>query len=179
MNKSDYIKKYSSIASQAGAKYGIAPTVILAQSAHESGWGSSSNVKEANNYFGVTAAGGKNEYWDGRYRTASTGLKFRVYRTPLDSFMDFGRLIKSKYPNSAKVSNNTAAYARSIAQSAYISEQNGDNRSVYEKAINSIAKDIKNVMGTNWSGSGLLIAGSTALMIGVILGITILIRQHG
>jgi peptidoglycan hydrolase FlgJ len=176
MTKQDYIKTYSTIAQKAGKAFGINPTVILAQSAHESGWGSSTNVKQANNFFGVTAAGSTNQYWGGKSRTASTGLKFRVYTTPTDSFMDFARLIKSKYPKSAGVSTNVNAYAKSIAQSPYISESNGDNRSVYESAIISISKDVKSILGNDWEDK-VMIAGGTAIMIGVLLGFSMLMKH--
>jgi len=176
MTKQDYIKTYSSIAQKAGKAYGINPTVILAQSAHESGWGGSTNVKQANNFFGITASGKPNQYWSGKSRTASTGLKFRVYATPADSFNDFARLIKERYPQSASVSTNVNAYAKSIAQSPYISESNGDNRSVYEKAIIAISKDVKSIMGNDWEDK-VIMAGGTALLIGACIGFSMLMKH--
>lgn len=174
MTKETYIKQFESYAKKAGAKYGINPVIILAQSAHESGWGSSTNVKQANNFFGITAAGSTNQYWNGQSRTASTGLKFRVYKSAQDSFFDFARLIKERYPASAKVSNNVTAYAQSISQSAYISEKNGDNRTVYKNAIISISKDIQSILGANWSVVG--IASGTAFLLGVFIGLTQLMK---
>ncbi|MDR0873995.1 MAG: glucosaminidase domain-containing protein [Prevotellaceae bacterium] len=135
MTAIEYVKKYFGDAFKAYSKYGIHPLAILAQGALESAYGESTNAKSANNLYGITAAGSTNEYWNGASRTASTGLKFRVYNSTLDSTMDFARLIAQKYPNTAKLSTNIAAYAKSIAQSPYISESNGDNRATYESGI--------------------------------------------
>jgi len=171
MTKQDYILKYKDTAQVAGSLYGINPTIILAQSAHESGWGSSTNVAQANNFFGVTASGKPNQYWSGKSRTASTGLKFRVYATPTDSFKDFARLIKEKYPTSAKVSSNVKLYAHSIAQSPYISEENGDDRTVYEKAIISIANEVNKILGEQWFKKAVETTLISAFIIGISIGI--------
>jgi flagellar protein FlgJ len=140
MTAKQYVQKYFFDALDAYNKYGINPLAILAQGALESAYGESTNVKLANNLYGITAAGNTNEYWSGAYRTASTGLKFRVYKSTRDSTMDFARLISSKYTSAASVSNDINAYAHAIAQSPYISESNGDNRANYESGIKARAK---------------------------------------
>lgn len=147
MDKLSFVKKYYSLAKIAGAKFNINPVVILAQGAVESGWGDSTNAKVAHNFFGITAFGATNDYWNGDSRQATTGLKFRVYKTDQDSFYDFARLISSKYSAAAKVSFDTNAYAHAIAYSAYIAEQNGDNRPSYESQIKSNSDFIKKVYG--------------------------------
>jgi flagellar protein FlgJ len=136
-DKAEFVKNYYPQAQAAGLRYGINPQVILAQAAHESGWGSSFSAKTRNNFFGITASGAPNEYWDGANSASLTNpkLKFRIYTSAQDSFFDFARLIAHNYKTAASVSNNTADYAKAIAQSSYISESNGDNRSVYESAI--------------------------------------------
>jgi len=60
---------------------------------------------------------------------------FRIYKTAQDSFMDFARLISSKYKTAASVSSDSTQYAKAIAYSPYISESNGDNRPAYQKAV--------------------------------------------
>ena len=62
-------------------------------------------------------------------------LVFRIYKTDEDSFMDFARLISRNYKSAASVSNDSTQYAKAIAYSPYISEQNGDNRPAYQKAV--------------------------------------------
>lgn len=142
MNKEDFIKKYYSIALEAGKRFNINPTVILAQAAHESAWGTSYSARIRKNFFGITAYGSTNEFWKGdkSASTANPKLVFRIYPSEKDSFMDFARLISSKYKDAAQVSTDTAAYAKAISQSAYISEENGDNRQDYLKAITSNSK---------------------------------------
>lgn len=137
MEKQKFIRTYYHLAEKAGNKYNLNPTVILAQAAHESGWGSSVSARTRKNFFGITAYGSNNEYWDGSESPSQTNphLIFRIYKTEGDSFMDFARLIRTKYIEAAKVSYNTSLYAKAIAYSPYISEQNGDNRPLYQKAI--------------------------------------------
>lgn len=135
MDKNLYIDKFYDTAKKAGILYNINPIVILSQGALEGNWGSSNLAINANNHFGVTAGGAKNEYWDGSYVTTSKGLKMRKYKTFQNSFFDFARLIRQAYKKAADNSNNIPVYAGIIAMSAYISEKNGDNREDYRKGI--------------------------------------------
>jgi flagellar protein FlgJ len=123
-----FVETYYPLAVQAGARFGMNPMIILAQAAVESGWGTS---------FGITAAGSPNEFWDGSFSVGQNqyALKFRNYRTAQDSFMDFARLISSKYGDAHRQSYAPAAYAQAIAYSPYIAEQNGDNREGYRTAV--------------------------------------------
>jgi len=148
MDKTAFVKTYYPAAKAAGEKYDINPVVILAQAAHESAWGDSYAARNRRNFFGILAAGSPNEYWDGSKSVSTTsGLTFRVYTTAQNSFYDFARLISKKYITAAKVSNDTTAYAKAIAYSPYISEANGDNRPVYEKAVSDNSIFIKAVLG--------------------------------
>lgn len=148
MDKETFTTTYYPLAQKAGARFGLNPEVILAQAAVESGWGSSYGARVRKNFFGITAAGSPNEFWDGSYSVGknSYALKFRVYRTEQDSFYDFARLISSKYKSALAVSQDSTAYARAIAYSPYIAEANGDNRESYRKAIISSAKGIAEVI---------------------------------
>jgi peptidoglycan hydrolase FlgJ len=137
MTKTEFINTYYAIASKAALQFGMEAKVILAQAAHESGWGSSYAAKVRKNFFGILASGPINQYWKGEKSASKTNPKlvFRIYQTELDSFMDFARLITSKYKAAAAVSSDTAKYAKAIAYSPYISETNGDNRPAYQSAI--------------------------------------------
>ena len=149
MTKEDFVKTYYSLAEKAGKKYNLNPTVILAQGAHESGWGGSYAARVRKNFFGITAYGSTNEYWDGSKSASSTNphLVFRIYKTAQDSFMDFARLISTKYKTASAISSDTKQYAKAIAYSPYISEKNGDNRPAYQKAIISNSNYIDSMSG--------------------------------
>ena len=137
MTREEFVKTYYSVAEKAGKKYNLNPTVILAQAAHESGWGGSYAARVRKNFFGITAYGSTNDYWDGSKSASQTNPKlvFRIYKTEQDSFMDFARLISGNYKTASAVSSDTTKYAKAIAYSPYISEKNGDNRPAYQKAI--------------------------------------------
>jgi flagellar protein FlgJ len=134
-------------AKKAGETFKMDPLVILAQGAHESAWGTSTLSKKYRNYFGITAGGKKNAYWDGSNVLGSKtyNLYFRVYKTPEDSFMDFARLIATNYAAAHAAAMNYKVYAEKIAASPYISEKNGDNRLVYKNAIISIYEIINQI----------------------------------
>ena len=84
----------------------------------------------------MTAYGAVNQYWTGgKYVSKSSGLPFRTYKTALDGFRDFARLITAKYPQAAKASPSVTEYARIISSSPYINEKNGDNRAKYKELI--------------------------------------------
>ncbi|MDO9185872.1 MAG: glucosaminidase domain-containing protein [Bacteroidia bacterium] len=148
MIKEQFVKTYYSMAQRAGKKYNLNPTVILAQAAHESAWGDSYSARIRRNFFGIIATAKTNEYWDGTKSASQTNpnLIFRIYKTELDSFMDFARLISSNYKTAASVSNDSTQYAKAIAYSPYISEQNGDNRPAYQKAITNNSSYIESMM---------------------------------
>jgi len=149
MLKEIFVKEYYPMAKAAGEKFGINPVVILAQCAIESGWASSNLTKLGNNLFGICAYGrsNNNPYWTGdKIRLNEGGLSFRRYNNREDSFMDFGRLIQTGYPNAAGVSHYVSAYAQEIAYSRYISEVNGDNRMQYKKLIIQIAASIQKIL---------------------------------
>jgi len=131
----DYVVANYKHAEKAFERFGVSPKASLSQGAMESDWGRSGIAKKANNLFGMTAFGKPNEFWNGEYITASTGLKFRKYTSVENSFMDFARLISTNYKAAASVSNDVAKYAKAIAYSPYISEINGDNRPNYENGI--------------------------------------------
>ncbi len=130
---------------QAGKLFNLNPVVILAQAAIESGWGMSTLAVRYHNFFGITAYGRKNEYWEGdSIRLGGHSLQFRVYRDAENGFSDYARLIRSAYPAAADMSYYPDAFAKEIAYSKYISEVNGDNREVYRRSIVSLCRTIGN-----------------------------------
>lgn len=105
-----------------GSKY-VAPSVCIAQSAHETGWGDSSLMTKANAFFGIKAGGS----WTGKVFTADTWevkdgvayntvANFRAYDKLEDSVADYYDLIinnsrysraLSTYPDDMKSSYDT------------------------------------------------------------------------
>jgi peptidoglycan hydrolase FlgJ len=145
-DKEQFVLKMFPLAEQAGKKFNLNPVIILAQAALESGWGTSYMARNNFNFFGITAFGKHNEYWNGQYYISKTsGLKFRVYPDPVAGFSDFARLITSKYKAAAAVSFDVAAYAKEIAYSPYIHESGGDSRTLYHSTIISNANAIQKI----------------------------------
>ncbi|MBC8600474.1 glucosaminidase domain-containing protein [Parabacteroides acidifaciens] len=144
-----FVKECLPAALSAGAAFNMNPLVILAQAALESGWGMSDLARESRNFFGLTAYGCSNAYWHGGktvLKTSAYSLDFRRYDTRENSFLDFARLIRDCYRRAWQVSNDPEAYAKEIAYSPYISEQNGDNRETYRHSIIQIARTIQAVI---------------------------------
>ena len=85
---------------QAGEGF-VVPSVCIGQSAHESGWGTSSLMTKANAFFGIKAGGS----WTGKVFVAytwevaengeayNTVANFRAYDSLADSVADYYRLI--------------------------------------------------------------------------------------
>ena len=141
-----FIKDSLQAAVSAGAAFHMNPSVILAQAAFESGWGTSRLATESNNFFGLTAYGCSNEYWHGgktKVKTDSYSLDFRRYDTRANSFLDFARLIRSSYRMAWQCSNDPEAYVREIAYSPYISELNGDDRESYRRSLLQIERTVQ------------------------------------
>src|SRR6056300_184270 len=148
MSKEQFVDTYYPLAKKAGDAFGLNPEAILAQAAIESGWGSSYGARVRKNFFGITAAGSPNEFWDGSFSVGQNqyALKFRVYKTEQDSFYDFARLISSKYKTAHAVSSDSTAYAQAIAYSPYIAEANGDSREGYRKGVLSTFNSISDIV---------------------------------
>ena len=78
MTKLDFIKQYLPLAQKAAERFGMNPVIILAQSAIETGWGKSALCREHNNFFGITAYGRPNPFWEGDRTDLSATTAVRV-----------------------------------------------------------------------------------------------------
>ncbi|MCD7937812.1 MAG: glucosaminidase domain-containing protein [Tannerellaceae bacterium] len=142
-NQQQFITTYLPLARQVEARFGLNPVVILAQAALESGWGQSKLATEYHNFFGICGYGRPNEFWSGMsVELGKDSPAFRRYREPLQSFMDYGRLITTAYKTAAGMSYHPEAFAKEIAYSKYISEVNGDNREAYRSTLARICKQL-------------------------------------
>ena len=79
--KQEFIDKYKEIAIQQQLKYGIPASITLSQAILESGYGTSAQAKECNNFFGIQAG----DSWKGE---TINGDKhpFRKYSSPEQDF---------------------------------------------------------------------------------------------
>ncbi|MCD7936497.1 MAG: glucosaminidase domain-containing protein [Tannerellaceae bacterium] len=144
MKRETFINTYFPLARVAGERFKLNPVVMLAQAALESGWGQSTLACEHHNFFGLTAYGKANDFWPGEGVQLREGsLCFRRYDSPQQSFLDYARLICSSYKSAAAMSFYPEAFAKEIAYSRYISEENGDDREMYRRSLVAICKTIE------------------------------------
>lgn len=149
MEISVFVNKFAPLALEAGRAFRIDPVVILAQAAIETGWSESTLCREYHNFFGITAYGKPNVWWEGTWTELSArSLRFRIYTDAKCSFMDYCRLLRSAYPRAADMSATPTAFAKEIAYSPYISEVNGDNREAYRKLIVLLCRKINCQLST-------------------------------
>lgn len=145
-----YLRECREAAEEAGRAFDMNPSVILAQGALESGWGTSCLAREHRNFFGIMGYGAANAWWHGeRAELLTAGGQvhyFRHYTSAKMSFFDFARLIHTGYHRAWSFSRIPEAYAKEIAYSPYISELNGDNRECYRRSIVSIEEEIRRMM---------------------------------
>lgn len=144
-----FVKNSLQAAVSAGVAFNMNPSVILAQGAFESGWGTSNLATGSNNFFGLTAYGASNQYWHGaktRVEGTSYSLDFRRYDSREHSFLDFARLIRNSYRAAWQVSSDPVAYAHEIAYSPFISELNGDDRNTYRLSLIQIEKTVRAIV---------------------------------
>src|SRR5690606_11701774 len=100
-----FLDKVLPWAREAGQRLGVAPEIIAAQAALESGWGQrplrQADGSDSHNFFSIKATGG----WQGRtadvltteYENGTPVKKtesFRSYAGPAEAFDDFARLIE-------------------------------------------------------------------------------------
>ena len=120
-----FVRQHGQAAQDAQARSGIPADFMLAQAAHETGWGRKEIVgrdgSASNNLFGIKAGAGWNgptvdvattEYVDGQPRRLVQ--RFRAYANHAESFADYARMM-SQSPRYAAV-RAAGADARAFAQ---------------------------------------------------------------
>lgn len=102
VSEQEFINRAARVAQKAGKRYGIYPSVMIAQAILESDWGHSGLAVQANNLFGIKASNG----WNGlsvTLRTREENAKgksyyitaaFKKYNTLQDSFNDNGSKLR-------------------------------------------------------------------------------------
>jgi len=133
--QSDFVHSHTAAARAAEAQTGIPAAFMVAQAAHESGWGRReirmADGTSANNLFGIKAGAGWNgpvaeitttEYVDGQARKVSA--KFRAYASAAESFQDYARLMKTSPRYSEVLANAGSAqgFAQGLQRAGYATD---------------------------------------------------------
>jgi flagellar protein FlgJ len=136
--QADFIRTHGDAAKSAEAQSGIPAAYMLAQAAHESGWGrreiKNADGTSAHNLFGIKAGAG----WNGPVAEVTTTewvggepqkvtQKFRAYASYADSFQDYARLIAEspRYAGVMQVASAGAgpqAFAASLQKAGYATD---------------------------------------------------------
>jgi len=130
-----FLKLHDGAAKAAEAETGIPATFMVAQAAHESGWGRReirhADGTSANNLFGIKAGSGWNgpvaevtttEYVNGEARKVTA--KFRAYATPAESFRDYANLMKTspRYADVLANASTAQGFAEGLQKAGYATD---------------------------------------------------------
>ncbi|HEX5343826.1 MAG TPA: glucosaminidase domain-containing protein [Duganella sp.] len=121
-------------AEETAGKLGVAPELVAAHAALESGWGKQplkNGTASANNLFGVKAGSG----WQGEVATASTTEyehgallrkteRFRSYPDTASAFRDYASLLSSnpRYAAALNTGSDARAFAGALAKAGYATD---------------------------------------------------------
>lgn len=151
----DFVRKALPHARRVGKALGVAPQLILAQAALESGWGqktlSNSDGSNSHNLFGIKAGSS----WKGGVAVAPTTefaagvaervkATFRSYDSMVESFNDYAQLLlkNPRYANVLGAGHDSQAFAGALQQSGYATDPEYGNKIM--RIVNS--ETLKNAM---------------------------------
>ncbi len=133
--QSEFVRAHTQAARAAEAETGIPATFMVAQAAHESGWGKqqirNADGSSANNLFGIKAGPGwkgattsitTTEVVDGQARKVVA--KFRAYANAEASFKDYAQLMKDnpRYAAVVAAGNNADGFAQGLQRAGYATD---------------------------------------------------------
>lgn len=135
-NVQNFLNTIGPVAQQVAQENGIYASLMIAQAALESGWGSSALSTQGHNLFGVKWNGTGNyiimktqEYINGKWYTVDA--KFQKYDSYYDSLTAYAKLITSRFPNSTRAKAATpqiaAANLRNGVYGTYATDPNYAN----------------------------------------------------
>jgi flagellar protein FlgJ len=131
----DFVRKLYPYAEQAAKELGVAPKVLLAQAALETGWGRSViknsdggssfnlfNIKAGKSWHGEKATVSTLEYENGVTRKERAG--FRSYNSYQESFHDYVQFIKNnpRYRNALEHAGNSERYLQELQRAGYATD---------------------------------------------------------
>jgi flagellar protein FlgJ len=133
--QTDFLHKHLNAALAAESQSGIPATFMVAQAAHETGWGQR-NIKNADgtpshNLFGIKAGAnwtGKvaeittTEVIDGQARKVTA--KFRAYASDAESFTDYAKLMKDspRYAQVVASAGSAQGFAQGLQRAGYATD---------------------------------------------------------
>src|SRR5438034_1464418 len=134
-SQADFLKEHQSAARAAEAQTGIPATFMVAQAAHETGWGKheirNADGTPSHNLFGIKA----DANWKGPVAEVSTTeyvsgvarkvvAKFRAYASYAESFGDYAKLMKSspRYANVVANADSAQGFARGLQRAGYATD---------------------------------------------------------
>ena len=133
-----FIQRHGDAARAVQQESGLPAEFMLAQAAHETGWGRAKmktrDGQDANNLFGIKAGPG----WTGKVAEVTTTeyvngeprklvAKFRAYDSPEDSFRDYAKLLTGnrRYAQAVDVArqgDNAQAFAKHLQKAGYATD---------------------------------------------------------
>ena len=134
-NQQEFLRMHTEAAAGAEAETGIPATFMVAQAAHESGWGrreiKNADGTSAHNLFGIKAGAswtGKvaqvmtTEVIDGQPRKVMA--KFRAYESYDESFRDYAKLMKNnpRYAQVVAAGNDAQGFAQGLQRAGYATD---------------------------------------------------------
>jgi len=131
----DFVNTLRPIAENVSTDIGVAPEVLLAQAALETGWGNNviqhQDGRSSHNLFGIKA----DVHWQGDRVTSSTiefenGVavkrdeRFRSYDSYEDSFRDYMNLLKTskRYEHAVSQADNSAGFVSALQDAGYATD---------------------------------------------------------
>lgn len=127
MSNQDFINKIVSGAKKGYEKYGILPSVTIAQAINESGWGESYLARTDNNLFGIKYPGNHSpdlKISQGTWATDDGGY-YAHYESWSDSVEDHGYFLANNSRYKAAIGlKDPSAQVRAIADAGYATEAN-------------------------------------------------------
>ncbi|CAN7567201.1 flagellar assembly peptidoglycan hydrolase FlgJ [Pseudorhodoferax sp. LjRoot39] len=131
----DFLQTIAPWAREAGAALGVAPELVAAHAALESGWGRrplrGADGGDSHNLFGIKASGGwrgasvqalTTEYEGGEAQ--KTTEAFRAYPNHASAFRDYAQLLQNspRYQDALNTGSDAAAFAQGLARGGYATD---------------------------------------------------------
>lgn len=135
LNQVDFIRRHTGAANAASAQTGIPASFMVAQAAHESGWGRREirmpDGSNAFNVFGVKAGGN----WTGKVAEVTTTeyvngqahkvvAKFRAYESYEAAFQDYAQMLKTspRYSQVVAKASTAEGFAQGLQRAGYATD---------------------------------------------------------
>jgi flagellar protein FlgJ len=130
-----FVASVAPLAREAGARLGVAPEILTAHAALETGWGQQMlrhvDGADTHNLFGLKAGGGwagevaaaaTTEYEDGAAQPRTE--RFRSYPDAASAFRDFTKLLldNPRYQGALNAGSDVRAYAQGLARGGYATD---------------------------------------------------------